>query len=72
MYTRKPQVLDLFSVHYEDKRGFFFIFEVILANVKHQILVLHCKEMVNEYRTVVSVSGLNNRYLYYGACANSI
>lgn len=65
-------MLDLFSVHYEDKRGFFFIFEVILANVKHQILVLHCKEMVNEYRTVVSVSGLNNRYLYYGACANSI
>lgn len=65
-------MLDLFSVHCEDKHRFFFIFEVILANVKHRILVLHYKEMVNEYHTAVSVSGLNNQYLYYGACANSI
>ena len=65
-------MLDLFSVHYEEKHGFFFMFEVILANVEHQILVLHYKEMVNEYLTAVSVSGLNNQYLYYEACANSI
>lgn len=54
MYTGKPRCW-ICLVCTKHKHGFFFIFEVILANVKHRILVLHYSEMVNEYHTAVSV-----------------
>ena len=54
------------------KHQFFFMFGVILAHVKPQVLILHYKEIFNEYLIAVSVAGLNNQYLYNGVCVNSI